>query len=60
MAEEKDSVYVRVKDLAGNEFVCPIVALKNLQEVTDEELDHCVDDATVGRYAGNIKIVEEP
>jgi hypothetical protein len=52
----EEQVYVRVKDFAGNEFVCPIDALKGLKEVPEEILDHCVDDATVGRYAGNIKI----
>lgn len=52
----QEPVYVRVKDLAGNEFVCPIGALKGVKEVSEEVLDNCVDDATVGRYAGNIKI----
>jgi hypothetical protein len=57
MSESMDEqVYVRVKDAAGNEFVCPIEALKGLGEVPEEVLDKCVDDATVGRYAGNIKI----
>jgi len=57
MSEGKEEqVFVRVKDRAGNEFVCPIDALKGLKEVTEEILDNCVDDATVGRYAGNIKI----
>jgi hypothetical protein len=57
MSEEKEEqVYVRVKDLAGNEFVCPIDALKGLKEVPEDILDNCVDDATVGRYAGNINI----
>jgi DNA gyrase/topoisomerase IV subunit B len=59
MNEDKDQqVYVKVKDFAGNEYVCPIDALKNLKEVSEEVLDNCVDDATVGRYAGNIKIVK--
>jgi tRNA(Glu) U13 pseudouridine synthase TruD len=53
---KEEQVYVRVKDLAGNEFVCPIDALKGLKEVPEDVLDNCVDDATVGRYAGNIKI----
>jgi hypothetical protein len=57
MSEAKeDQVYVRVKDRAGNEFVCPLDALKGLKEVSEEILDNCVDDATVGRYAGNIQI----
>ncbi len=54
----QDEVYVKVKDAAGNQFVCPIDALKNVKEVSQEVLDNCVDDATVGRYAGNIKIVK--
>jgi hypothetical protein len=59
MSENRqDHVYVKVKDAAGNQFVCPIDALKNVKEVSQEVLDNCVDDATVGRYAGNIKIVE--
>jgi len=59
MSEHNEQqVYVRVKDVAGNEFVCPIEALKNLKEVSEEVLDNCVDDATVGRYAGNIQIAE--
>lgn len=59
MSEHNEQqVYVRVKDVAGNEFVCPIEALKNLTEVSEEVLDNCVDDATVGRYAGNIEITK--
>ncbi|MCU0560663.1 MAG: hypothetical protein MUD16_10800 [Desulfobacterales bacterium] len=57
MAEDKDeSVYVRVRDLAGNEFICPIEALKDPKEISAEELDQCVDDATVKRYSGNIRV----
>jgi hypothetical protein len=54
----EQQVYVKVKDVAGNEFVCPIDALKNINEVTEEVLDNCVDDATVGRYSGNIKVMK--
>ena len=57
MSEGKEEqVYARVRDRSGNEFVCPIDALKAVKEVPEEILDNCVDDATVGRYAGNIKI----
>ena len=59
MNEDKEQqVYVKVKDFAGNEYVCPIDALKNMKEVPEDVLDNCVDDATVGRYAGNIKTVK--
>lgn len=56
--KSNESLYVRVKDYAGNDFVCPIEALKNPKDVSEEELENCVDDATVNRYIGNIKIVE--
>ena len=55
---KKENLYVRVKDYAGNDFLCPIDALKNPKDVSEDELDNCVDDATVGRYSGNIKVVE--
>lgn len=57
MAEkENKDVWVRVKDDAGNEFICPLNALKDRRSATNEELDNCVDDAVTGRYAGNIDI----
>ena len=57
MNHEK-KVYVRVKDGAGNLFLCPIEALKDPKDATEEELENCVDDGVVGRYAGEIKTVE--
>ena len=56
--KEKKDVWVRVKDNAGNEFICPLDALKERKLATDEELENCVDDAVVGRYSGNIDIAE--
>ena len=58
MSDQKENLYVKVKDMAGNEFVCPIDALKNPEELSDIDMDNCVDDATVKRYAGNINIKE--
>jgi hypothetical protein len=55
---EKD-VWVRVKDDAGNAFICPLNALKDQNLATDEELENCVDDAVVGRYAGNIEKIDQ-
>ncbi|MEJ5366021.1 MAG: hypothetical protein WHS86_13030 [Desulfosoma sp.] len=46
---------VRVTDRAGNEFYCAVDALKDPSELTPEERESCVDDATVGRYAGDFK-----
>ena len=58
---EKDTggKYVKVKDEAGNNFLCPIDALKDLNNATQEELDNCVDIATRGRYPSNIEVENE-
>ena len=53
---EKKDVWVRVNDDAGNEFICPLNALKDRKSATDRELENCVDDAVIGRYSGNIDI----
>jgi hypothetical protein len=57
--ESDKALYVRVKDQTGNEFICPIESLIDPEKATEDELEYCVDDATVGRYAGNIDIVEQ-
>jgi hypothetical protein len=56
--KEKKEVWVRVKDTAGNEFICPLDALKERRIATEEELENCLDDAVLGRYAGNIDVTE--
>jgi hypothetical protein len=58
-AQTKKQVYVRVKDGAGNAFLCPIEALKDFKKATEEELENCVDNAVAERYAGEIKVVEK-
>ena len=55
MADDK-SVFVRVKDQSGNEFICPIESLIDPENATEEVLDNCVDDGVVGRFASNIDI----
>lgn len=51
----RGQVLVRVKDRAGNEFYCPLEELRNPQELESHILEACVDDATVGRYAGDFQ-----
>jgi len=57
MSDTGKEPFVRVKDAQGNEFLCPLTALKDIRQASDEELDNCVDDGTAGRYAGNINVV---
>ena len=57
MSSDKE-VFVKVTDAVGNEFICPIDALKDRASASDEELESCIDDGVVGRYASNIDIEE--
>jgi len=38
--------FVRVKDKAGNEFVCRVEDLKDPKKVNQEDLKDCIDDAS--------------
>jgi hypothetical protein len=55
MTENKPR-YLKIKDKEGNEFLCPLEALKNVKDASKEELDSCVEGDVVGRYGGNIEI----
>jgi hypothetical protein len=55
----KKHVYVRVKDEAGNAFLCPIDALKDIKKATEEELENCVDNAVAERYGGEIEVADK-
>ncbi|MBN1105085.1 MAG: hypothetical protein JXL84_16850 [Deltaproteobacteria bacterium] len=50
--------YVKLKDGVGNEFLCPLNAIKSIEDATDEELAECVEEAVVGRYAGDIELAK--
>jgi hypothetical protein len=45
--------YVWVKDRKGNEFICPVSALKDPGKASDDELKNCLDDATAGVPLGD-------
>jgi len=46
MTEIKTEPLVWVKDNAGNRFICPLDALMDPNNVSEEEKKHCVDDAS--------------
>lgn len=56
--EKNENVYVRVKDMAGNDFVCPLNELRDAKAISDAELENCFEGDVVGRYAGQLKIVD--
>ncbi len=56
-SETNEDVYVKVKDMAGNDFVCPLNELRDARKVSDAELENCFEGDVVGRYAGQLNIV---
>ena len=47
--------FIKLKDSSGNEWLCPLDAMKNTKDATQEELDDCVELDVVTRYAGDIE-----
>jgi hypothetical protein len=45
MTEFSRTPFVWVKDKVGNEFICPLEALKDPKNASKEELKNCVEDA---------------
>ena len=56
--ETKETLYVRVKDMSGNDFVCPLSELRDPQQISAAESENCFEGDVVGRYAGMLKIVD--
>ena len=56
--ETNENVYVKVTDMAGNEFVCPLNELRDARKISDAELENCFEGDVVGRYAGQLNIIE--
>jgi hypothetical protein len=42
-SDDRKPLYVRVWDRAGKEYICPLSALKDPKDVTEEELKYCLD-----------------
>jgi hypothetical protein len=45
--------FVWVKDRKGNEYLCPVDALKDPKKASPEELKDCIDDASMGVNIGD-------
>ena len=48
----------KFEDETGEEYYCPINAVRDNRIVSDWELDHCVEASTAGRYSGNLNVVD--
>jgi hypothetical protein len=39
----RSTAFIRVEDRAGNQYICPLEALKDPAHATEEELKNCFD-----------------
>lgn len=56
--DQNENVYVKVKDMAGNEFACPLNELRHPKSISEAGPENCFEGDVVGRYAGMLKIVD--
>ena len=55
MSQNDSNAYVLVKDADGEKYLCPLKAMKS-SYVAVEDVDDCIEEDVIGRYAGNITI----
>ena len=53
-----DNTFGKFEDETGEEFYCPIDAVADPSVVSEWEIDDCVEATTVGRYSGNLNVVD--
>ena len=56
MATINKNTFFSVKDKHGNDYLCPLNALKGRDAGSDQAFDECVEKDVVERYSGNIDI----
>jgi hypothetical protein len=56
MATTTKNVYFIVENQQGEQYLCPLNAVKDANAVTHDEFDDCVEKDVTERYSGNIEI----
>ena len=59
MNARKDDVYVHRKSKEGQDILCPVDDKRDNVAKMLDELEDCVEQDVVGRYAGNIEVRTE-
>ena len=56
--ETNQDVYERVTDDSGETLYCPVGAVSTIRAAAGPSSDECVEASTVGRYSGNMAVVD--
>jgi hypothetical protein len=54
----EDTTYSRYTDGSGEEYYCPMNTFSKERALDDEALEACVEASTVGRYSGNLEVID--
>jgi hypothetical protein len=55
---DKPIGYAKLKNGAGEDYYCPAYVTERRHDLKTADWDDCVEASTVGRYAGNLDIVD--
>ena len=55
MSKSDNNAYVLVKDADGEKYLCPLKAMQ-APSASVEDVEDCIEEDVIGRYAGNITI----
>ena len=53
-----NEIYVKYADENGEQYYCPIISFGEGDPESGHYLDDCVEVSTVGRYSGNLNVVD--
>lgn len=53
-----NEIYVKYADENGEQYYCPIISFGEGDPESGHYLDDCVEASTVGRYLGNLNVVD--
>lgn len=54
-----DEAYKRYEDEDGELYFCPVGGAFGDNDGSQQDVEDCIDAATVGRYAGHLHVIDE-
>ncbi len=56
--KKNNEIYVKYADERGEEYYCPIGPIQDDHSDSEGDLDDCIEVSTVGRYSGNLNVLD--
>lgn len=55
-----NELYIKYADERGQQYYCPIGVIQDDHVEPGRDLNDCVEASTVGRYSGNLTVMDQP